>query len=566
MQGEGAIQGLTNKLGGLAKAGDGVSKGFKGLAGSAGGLVGGLQSLMPLATGAGMVALAKGAVDAADNMNDLRQKTGVSVEALSQFKQAAEKSGTTIESVGGAMIKLNRGLADGKAGEALKSLGINANDASGKLKSTDQIMLEVANKFATMPDGAQKTAAAMALFGKSGADMIPMLNMGDKAIKDLAVTMTGEFASGADEFNDKMVDLQTGVAKLGVALGTALMPFLSSVTDGLIAMINGFNQLPGPLQTVIGLAAAIVIAWGPVTGAITAVVGIFTTLGPLLAGLGATIAGWAGIVGPTVAGITAALSGLLAWMTGTMLPALVGIFSGPVGWTVLAIAAVVAMCIAFREPIGQFLTWIGGAFAKGWQVITTTFNQYVLDPIQRAWNALAEMLPRIMKGAAEMVRSVWTGIINAVKGVIRNMLQMVVNSINVVGSQINRLISSFNSLPGPDIPLVPTMSVPAFAEGGVVNRPTLAMVGEAGKEYIIPQSKMGQAAANYLAGARGDAVLSGASGSSAPTINIQTGPVVEFNGTQYVSMSDLQRAMRQTAESVMGRLRTPASRVALGRA
>lgn len=353
--GEGAVGSLAKGIGNLHNAASGASGGFSKFAGSAGGLISGLQSLVPLATGAGLVAMAKGAIDAADNFRDMSQKTGISVEQLSRFQQAAEKSGTTIDKVAGAAIKLNKGLADGKAAETLKEMGINAYDASGKLKSTDQIMLEVADKFKSMPDGAKKTALAMALFGKSGADLIPLLNGGSEAIKSLSATMTTDFANKADEFNDKLVDLQTGLAKIGVELGAALMPILSATTDALVALVQGFGSLPAPVQQLIGGIAALMIAWGPVSGAFSAIVGIITTIGPLFTGLGAIIAGWAGAIGPLLAGVGSAFSGLL--------PILAGVFTGPVGWIAL-IAGAIAALVYFREPIANFFTWIGEALGN----------------------------------------------------------------------------------------------------------------------------------------------------------------------------------------------------------
>lgn len=162
--GEGKVQALGQTIGRLGDTAGRVSGGLRGMVGAAGGLSGALGALAPVVTGVGLGAMAKGAIDAADDMNDLSQKTGVSVEQLSRFKQAADASGTSIEGVGSAMVKLNRNLATGndQAALALQGLGISATDAAGKLKSTDQIMLEVADKFATMPDGAQKSATAMA--------------------------------------------------------------------------------------------------------------------------------------------------------------------------------------------------------------------------------------------------------------------------------------------------------------------------------------------------------------------------------------------------------------------
>jgi len=79
-----------------------------------------------------------------------------------------------------------------------------------------------------------------------------------------------------------------------------------------------------------------------------------------------------------------------------------------------------------------------------------------------------------------------------------------------------------------------------FAEGGYVTRPTQAMIGEGGEpEYVIPSSKMDAAMRNYSAGRRGDAVLSMAT----PQINLTTGPVMQMNGTDYVTKADMTRAM-----------------------
>jgi hypothetical protein len=148
-------------------------------------------------------------------------------------------------------------------------------------------------------------------------------------------------------------------------------------------------------------------------------------------------------------------------------------------------------------------------------------------------------------------------------------LQFIANAINSVGANVNKLIGAFNKLPGLDIPFVPILNVPKFAQGGVVNGPTLAMVGEGGEsEYIIPASKMAAASANYLNGARGGAVIpafanGGFVGGNAQ-INVTTGPVMQQGGQRYVTMADLERAMRTTVDGVYASLRTPAGRYAVG--
>jgi hypothetical protein len=188
---------------------------------------------------AGVVAYTKNIVDAADNMRDLSQKTGASVEMLSKFQQQADRSGSNIEEVGKAMVKLGKNLAEvaetgtGKAAEALRYLGISAVDAAGKLKTPDQVMLELADKFEKMPDGAKKAEIAMDLMGKSGANMIPGLNEGRKAIEKLSASFGQKFADDADTYNDSVVKLGFTFQKFGAVLAKEFLPIMQNTVDGL---------------------------------------------------------------------------------------------------------------------------------------------------------------------------------------------------------------------------------------------------------------------------------------------------------------------------------------------
>ena len=579
--GEGQVTAMSRAVGGLTSAAGKVSGGLRGTLSAVGGLSGAMGSLVPLVSGAGLVGLGKSAIDAADDMNDLAQKTGVSVEQLSRFKQAAAASGTDIESVGAAMIKYGKNAAStGKGNEklvaALDELGISSKDAAGNLKSSDQVMLEVADRFKAMPDGANKSRIAIDLFGKAGANLVPLLNGGSDAVKSLTATMTTPFAKASDAFNDKLVSIQGKLAQVGASVGSALLPALNLLSDVVIGLANGFTALPGPIQALIGVVAALIAAFVVLAPAVTAII----TLGSALSGLtiGATIAGWLGAIGPAIAGITAVLTGFLAWLTGTMLPALVAFFSGPVGWTVLAVAAVVAMIVLFKKPIGDFLVWLGKIwnttmealgklvyiiFVKKW---VDLYNAVLREPVtsmikwlQDTWAAVGTFVSNTLARVANAARAPFVAVADFVRDAFRSVLQWVAGAVNGAIGLINTLIGAYNRLPTPDIPFVPQVQVPAFAEGGVVNRPTLAVVGEGGeREYIIPESKMARASAAFLGGARGSQVMGPAS------ISITTGPVLQQQGQQWVTMADLERAMRATEASTLGRIRTPAGRAAMG--
>jgi hypothetical protein len=426
-------------------------------------------------------------------------------------------------------------------------------------------MLEVADKFKMMPDGAEKSALAIQLFGKSGADMIPLLNGGRQAVESLGITMTTKFAKGADEANDKLVVLQTKLVELSVKLGTALMPALNTITDLVIRLATGFSSLPDWMQGTIAAVGGLVIALGPLVQILSGAMVVIKGIAALK--LGATIAGWAGALGPAMGVISAAFTGLLAFLSGTVLPALLAFFSGPVGWTVLAVAAVVAMAIAFREPLGKFITWLGSVFKKGWDGFV---NNIVKKPIQnyfKWWRSSWEKAAGFVTGVFDKVKGAVVRVFGAVTGVVRGIIagafRFGADLFNTWIAALNTILKGLKQIPFLGLRLLPLLTpikVPAFAQGGLVTRPTIAMVGEGGEsEYIIPESKMDKALDRFMVKAQGITA-----GTRDIRIDVTTGPVVQFGGEQYVTLSDMQAAMQATARSVLSSLRNPSTRISVG--
>jgi TP901 family phage tail tape measure protein len=545
-----------------------------------------------------------------------------------------------------------------EAAKALERLGVSTKDASGNMRPFGEILADVDHSMKNLNLGsAEQIEIQNALFGKtaiaSGAILQQAAANGELSAKTKELMESqGAAAEMAEIMNDNLAGafkrLQSAIEGFQIQLVSGTNPALQGFVDFAANAINVLTDMMErfPLVTgaVVALAAAFValVALAPFIAAFISVIG---SIKAVLAGvsLGAVVAGWLGAVVPALAGLIAAFKGFGL--------AVLAIFTGPVGWTVLAIAAVVGMAIAFREPIMNFFSWLGGAIGNGlnalwqwgepirqfwagvwesikgfatgyftwlagivswglqavfaivyqllvqpwvnlwnnvlrepvtsmltwlqgiWNGVSQAFVDRVAKPIGAAWNAVIEALPKAMQAAAEFVQRVWTGLAESVKGVVRGMLQFIANAINNVAGMVNRLIAAFNALPGPNIPFVPTFSVPAFAQGGVVNRKTLAMVGEGGeREYIVPESKMAAASSRFLGGARGADVIPSGSGGGAPAqgqqtpvINITTGPVMEFDGKRYVRIEDFDRGLRQVADGVIGRLRTPAARIALGR-
>jgi hypothetical protein len=182
----------------------------------------------------------KNAIDLADELGKMAQKIGIPVEQLSALRHAADLADVSLETLGAAMNRFNRNLGDiatGKindAARALDALGISALDAAGKLRPQTDILLDVADKFASYEDGANKSALAMALFGKSGAELIPLLNAGANGIKASAdearrfgLIVDQEAARAAEEFNDNLTRLQAQMEGLVMSIAQDALPELN---------------------------------------------------------------------------------------------------------------------------------------------------------------------------------------------------------------------------------------------------------------------------------------------------------------------------------------------------
>ena len=256
---------------------------------SFGSTLNGVLGKLGIALGAVQVgAMFKQVVDQADALNDMSQKTGVAIETLSQFSTAAQKSGTSLEAVGKGIKNLSMQMVQASAGnkdstKIFKALDIEVTNIDGSLRSASDIMMEVADVFGSLEDGATKSAIATKLFGKAGVEMIPMLNEGRQAISDMQVVIDAQFAKAADKFNDKLVDMGNGMKSIFVTIGPSLFKFFDDLSgafkkvdsDGSAANLL-FKAFQDTLTIIVATAAG--------------VVGVLNALGASLTGL-ATAAG-----------------------------------------------------------------------------------------------------------------------------------------------------------------------------------------------------------------------------------------------------------------------------------
>ncbi|PPE75476.1 hypothetical protein C3942_00865 [Solimonas fluminis] len=229
-----------------------------------------------LAAGAvGFAAMVRGALDTADAMDELSQKTGASVEALSALDYAARFEG--VEGMGQALTKLARSIEAAQSptseqAEYFRALGVATKTAEGNLRSVDDVLLDVAEGISKFGDGTEKTNAAVALFGKTGADLIPFLNRGRDGIRELTeearglgLVLDGPTAAAAAQFNDNLNRAQGVVQGLATRSAANLAPSLALITDRMAAAVRDSGSLNAAFKA-LEITMKTVIAGGAVLG------------------------------------------------------------------------------------------------------------------------------------------------------------------------------------------------------------------------------------------------------------------------------------------------------------
>lgn len=184
----------------------------------------------------------RNAINAADALDEMAQRTGLSVETLSRLQVAAKLGAIELEtlqkSVGRLAVEQQK-YAEGnqQTVELFDALGVSVVNANGSLRDAEGVLTDLADVFASLPDGAQKTALAIDLFGKAGQQLIPFLNKGGDEIErmngladELGVTLTAETARAASDFNDQVDLLKLGVNGLWQEVAANLLPDLVELT------------------------------------------------------------------------------------------------------------------------------------------------------------------------------------------------------------------------------------------------------------------------------------------------------------------------------------------------
>jgi TP901 family phage tail tape measure protein len=391
--------------------------------------------------------------------------------------------------------------------------------------------------------------------------------------------------------------LYTWFVQPWITIGQALIVAMTALWEQVKVPVMGFFTWWGTILYQVLIEPWVVALQALAAGAQLAWASMVTTWNAAIQQLVAAMSGIvAAFYGAVVVPMQSAWAQFTQSMAG-MLQVAVGTLQGI--WqsfsSVFVATVVQPMLLAWESMLtgmGVLIQSIATSWNAIWLVvmqsfagISVAFQQNVTAPILSAWTALNTGMASVVQRAATVLQGAYGAIAGSVVGAFRGVIGTVGRVINSIIAMINKLIAGVNTVRSAVglsmIGRIPLVDIPSFAKGGVVNRPTVALIGEGGEpEYIVPESRMGDAARSYLDGARGQAVLSATrprspataaistSGAGGPgggvMVNITTGPVIEQGGERYATLVDLEGAVRQTATQIYATLRTPAGRRAIG--
>lgn len=381
----------------------------------------------------GLLTAAKMAATTGDDLQDLSEKAGTSVEAISALAYAARRADVPAEALANGIKKMQVLVVSAARGgkeaqEVLDSVGLSAAEL-GRLLPEDQFR-RIADRIAAIQNPAERAATAVKIFGKNGTEMLPLLLQGADGIakwearaKSLGLVMGSETAAAASRFHELLGDLQDVIGSSVKVIGGSLIPYLTGLTNQIVtgtaavrdwikdhrelvvvafqvaeAIVVGGVALAAMSAVLRNLATAITLVIVPMRLLGTLAATVIPLIGSTMAA-GATIAGIAWNATAAVVATTFSTAGQVAALVMTTALSTASALASTV-WSVAAVT------VSFAWSAGAALAsaaWIGlqavaGLVAAAWTTAATA--------VAVAWTALPFVIDAALTSAAGLI-SLW---------------------------------------------------------------------------------------------------------------------------------------------------------------
>jgi soluble cytochrome b562 len=248
------------------------------------------------AAAAGVMKVAMNSAAAADEVDKMSQKIGISKTGYQEWSYVLGQNGMDISSLQMGMKTLVTqmdGVVNGTASsvEMFDALGLSVYDSTGALKDQETMMNEVIVALAEMPNGTEKARLATELFGRSGSELMPMLNQGSAAMidlkqraHDLGLVMSDEAVTAGVVLGDTMDDVKKSFGMVATELGVQLMPIVQMALEWVIQNLPIIKQHVSDAMKTVGVA---IEAIKPIVQVLFEGIGVLwdTMLKPILSGI-----------------------------------------------------------------------------------------------------------------------------------------------------------------------------------------------------------------------------------------------------------------------------------------
>lgn len=223
-----------------SKLSKGLGKGVKTAAKWGAGLAAGAA-----AGGTALFGVAKKAADTGDRIDKMSQKMSLSRKGFQEWEYVLSQNGMEIESLRGGMKKLTKSLDDAKTGskgavEAFGRIGLSVDEI--KNMNPEQAFEATVKALQSMPEGAEKAALANELLGKSGAELMPLLNGSAESVerlkqqaRDMGLVLSDEAVDASAKFTDTLDDIKRSLGAIVSKIGVSVMPIMQKALDWVMA-------------------------------------------------------------------------------------------------------------------------------------------------------------------------------------------------------------------------------------------------------------------------------------------------------------------------------------------
>lgn len=476
------------------------------------------------AAGAALTGIASSAASNADEIDKMSAKIGMSKQAYQEWSYVLGQNGMDVNGLQMGMKTLVAqmdGAASGteKSVEMFEKLGVSIYDSNGQMKNQEEMFKEVTMALAAMENGTEKAALANGLLGRSGSEMMPMLNNGAEGITDLTerahelgLIMGDDAVTAGVVLGDTLDDVKKSAGMVGTKIGVALFPILQKVLDMVL-------QFMPQVQSIFDSLAPILI-------------GLMDSLMPMLFSLAESVF-------PMIISLFEALLPSFTQITETLLPVLLQVLEMLLPPLIQIVSALLPPLVQLLQPILNLLspiikllqpiidlvlalitplvTLISELLTPLISVITKVIN-VALKPLQASFEHFSGVLTSVVNFAIESVmnkvntiKGVFSGVIQFIKGVftgdwksawegVKNIFSSIANGIgnafktplNFIIDLINNFIKGVNKIEIPDwvpgvggkginIPLIPKL-----ARGGILEKGQMGLLEGNGAEAVVP--------------------------------------------------------------------------------